>query len=109
MSKKIKQFIYGEDVTQEELIKDTFLQDKGVGDSVLQLGIQGLPGTKFYLNGNLYPIILDASGVFYIEAKNGARISSLKFEPASIEKISGIKNDFAYLIIDVLIDEEKED
>ena len=109
MSKRFKQFVYGEDVTQEELIKDTFLQDKGVGNSVLQLGIQGLPGTKFYLNGNLYPIILDASGVFYIEAKNGARISSLKFEEASINKIDSVKNDFAYLMIDVLIDEKEED
>lgn len=91
-------------------------------DSILRLGVQGLPGTKFYLNGSLHPMILDASGIFSLEVKNGARINTIHFGDKdfdekkvensnyedSISQIDNIKNDFAYLIVDILA-EEKED
>jgi len=117
MSKFLRQYrYYGEknsgenypkDINKEALVEGSFLDDSGL--YILQLGIQGLPGTKFYVNDNLFPIILDASGVFTLEAKNGARISKkISFEEKSIDKIDQIKNDFAYLIIDVLTENEED-
>ena len=71
---------------------------------ISQLGIQASPGTKFYLNGSVYPIVIGASGIYDLDIKNGARVTGLSFREDSLQEIvtSG-----SYLIVDVLYGEEE--
>lgn len=67
---------------------------------ITQLGIQALPGVKFYLNNSTQPIIIGQTGIYEINLEGIAEINSLKFHPESIRSI--INNTNAYLIIDML-------
>ena len=108
MARKIKQFKYyppakdKEDTLKPKFINGTIFAEDGVYP-ILQLGIQGLPGTKFYLNGSIYPICIGLSGIYDLEVKNGVIISKLEFSADSMAKY---KNG-SVLIIDVIY-EEKE-
>jgi hypothetical protein len=64
------------------------------------LGIQTLPGTKFYLNGNTYPVIVGHSGLYELELNDKMRITSLSFDGQSIKAIE--ENPNGYLIIDCI-------
>ena len=65
-----------------------------------QLGIQTLPGVKFYLNQSLDPII-GATGIYELDLRNTTAIlSSLRFDKESIDTIKNIDNGF--LIIDLV-------
>ena len=121
MAKILKQFrYYGENNPRNYPISNTGSSQDGISidtltdgsifgnDAILRLGVQGLPGTKFYLNDSLQPMILDASGIFSLEIKNGARINTIKFNEESINQIDEIKNDFAYLIVDILAEKKEE-
>ncbi len=71
---------------------------------IIQLGVQTLPGTKFYLNANTYPIIVGASGIYELDLSNTSTIiSSLLFDLTSLELISN--NPDGYLIIDIVYEE----
>jgi len=108
MARKIKQFKYYPPVKNEEdeiskkFINGTIFAEEGVFP-ILQLGIQGLPGTKFYLNGSIYPICIGLSGIYDLEVKNGVIISKLEFSADSMAKY---KNG-SVLIVDIIY-EEKE-
>lgn len=66
-----------------------------------QLGIQTLPGTKFYLNQSLDPIIIGSTGMYELDLRNTTAIlSSLRFDAASMETIKNLDNGF--LIIDLV-------
>lgn len=67
---------------------------------ISHLGIQALPGTKFYLNGNNYPVIVGHSGLYELNLGDNMRITSLSFDPESIQAIENNPN--GYLIIDVI-------
>lgn len=112
----IKQFRYfgvGNDknVPDEEplwingIIDNTTLEKKnllsGCG-SAIKIGIQGLPGTIFYLNNNTpRGIVIDHTGVYELDLRNTTTtIDTLFFSPISLQNISKIDN--ASLIIDVL-------
>lgn len=114
-SRKIKQFRYYNETDPKnapQLGSDTTTlldqyKDGTVFSGVFpisQLGIQGLPGTKFYLNGSVHPIIIGASGIYDLDIKNGARITDLGFDGESLKRIKDNPN--AYLIVDVLYGEE---
>lgn len=115
MAKKIKQFRwYGGDngssshtdvanLTKESIIDGTAFKDYM---PISQLGVQAPPGTDFYLNGSVRPIIVGVSGIYDLDIKNGARITSLKFSKQSLERIN--KNPRSYLIIDILYGEEEK-
>lgn len=48
--------------------------------SIVKLGIQGRPNTKFYLsNEDYYPIILGETGIYEIDLEGRGTISILKF------------------------------
>ena len=104
MARKIKQFKYpaGNDVSSDMFKDGTIFAEKGVYP-ILQLGIQGLPGTKFYLNGSIYPICIGLSGIYDLEVKNGVIISKLEFSADSMAKYAS----GSVLIVDVIY-EEKE-
>ena len=71
---------------------------------ISQLGIQALPGTKFYLNGSVKPIIMGVSGIYDLDIKNGARVTELSFSDQSLEDIGNNATNF--LIVDILYGEE---
>lgn len=64
-----------------------------------QLGVQALPGTKFYLNGNNEPVIVGFSGVFTIDLSKGGFITQITFDQKSIQSIEN--NPQSMLIIDM--------
>ena len=67
---------------------------------IVQLGIQTLPGTKFYLNGSNNPIIVGNTGIYELNVQGMTEISSLQFDSTSLSLINSNNN--AYLIVDML-------
>lgn len=70
---------------------------------ITQLGIQSLPGTKFYLNSANNPIIIGNTGIYELDLSGLSEITSLTFEQRSIQAISDNNN--AYLIIDIIYED----
>lgn len=109
MSKKIKQFRwYGNDDSRnfptasiDDYVNGSVFSNAKVYP-IAQLGIQGPPGLKFYLNGSVNPIIIGASGIYDLEIKKGARVTGLEFDKQSLERIAS----YNYLIVDILYGEE---
>ena len=67
---------------------------------ILQLGIQTLPGTKFYLNGSNNPIIVGNTGIYELDLQGLTEINSLQFDASSVALIANNAN--AYLIVDMI-------
>ena len=68
---------------------------------ITQLGIQTLPGTRFYLNKNIEgPIIIGSTGIYELDLEGISKINSLYFDPTSLKLIADNPN--AFLIIDVI-------
>lgn len=107
MAKHIMQFRYYDESNsnnQPEDLKLSQLVDGKVFSKYLpftQLGIQSLPGTRFYLNDNIEgPVILGTTGIYELELEGISKISSLKFDSKSLNLIKNNPN--GYLIIDVI-------
>lgn len=72
---------------------------------IIKLGIQSLPGVRFRFNTNLEWIVLGATGLYELDLKDSAgSIVDLKFDKQSIQVINDNQN--AYLIIDIMYEEE---
>lgn len=80
----------------EQLTTGSFLQKK----PIIQLGIQALEGTRFYLNNIPKPIIIGENGIFELKLNGVAEIHNIRFDLVSIDAI--MKNTNAILIIDVV-------
>lgn len=74
---------------------------------ILQLGIQALPGTAFYLNSSIDPVVVGFTGIYELDLDNQAEIVKLTFNKTSIDTIATNAN--GYLIVDVLYDDGTED
>ena len=72
---------------------------------IVQLGVQALPGTKFYINTAQTPIVVGATGIYEIDLSGYASISELKFDADSIRSIR--QSDRAYLIIDYIYEKQE--
>ena len=112
--KKVLQYRFGSTDIQpnnsEERITATNLITGGIFANhvpIIQLGIQTIPGTKFYINGSDEPIIVGVTGVFELDCTAGTYITSLRFERASVAAIE--TSPTAYLIIDTIYEEKEED
>lgn len=71
---------------------------------IVQLGIQTLPGVKFYLNDSTDPIVIGNSGIYDLMADGTLKITKLQFDADSLNRIEqGFNN---YLIIDILYGKE---
>lgn len=88
---------YPANITAQDLISGQAFTDFG---SIYQIGIQTLPGTKFFLNGSAYPIIIGITGIYELEVVNFSTIKQIQFDSTSISLIENNSN--AYLIIDIL-------
>ena len=107
MAKHIMQFRYYDENhsnNQPENLKLSQLVNGEVFSKYLpftQLGIQSLPGTRFYLNDNIEgPVILGTTGIYELELEGISKINSLKFDSKSLNLIKNNPN--GYLIIDVI-------
>lgn len=110
MAKKVKQFRfyahnsnknYPNDISYRNLISGSIFGDY---KPIVQLGVQALPGTKFYLNGSNNPIIIGHTGIYELDLEGLSEITSLKFDSKSIEAINGNANSF--LIVDIIYERE---
>jgi hypothetical protein len=62
-----------------------------------------LPGTKFYLNNGLTPIIIGPTGIYELDLEGISQITDLRFDSNSLTAVEN--NDSAYLIIDIVYGE----
>ena len=114
MAKQVKQFRfyeynnehkknYPEGINYRNLVSGSLFADYM---PITQLGIQSLPGTKFYLNNSNNPIIIGHNGIYELNLEGLAEITALSFDASSIEAVSGNQNSF--LIIDIIYEKEDE-
>lgn len=73
---------------------------------IVQLGIQSLPGTKFYLNGSNNPVILGTTGIYELDLYGLAEITSIFFDGNSIDAIA--KTPSASLIVDIIYEDGED-
>lgn len=98
--------IWPEDATIESFFTGSLFAEK---TPIYQLGIQALPGTKFFLNGGIDPVIIGATGIYELDLQDKASISALRFDAESmktIEKAGEVGNGF--LIVDIVYEGEEE-
>lgn len=110
MTKKLKQFrFYGNET--DSLTKEFFTK---TGDNtlnsylpILHLGIQTLPGTKFYINSNFNtPIIVGVTGIYELDLTGTTGlITGLRFDDDSMNIIANAPQ--GYLIVDIVYETEE--
>ena len=107
MSKQIAQFrYYGANKEGRNYPSDISRANLASGSifsghlPIVQLGIQALPGTKFYLNNSLDPIIIGATGIYELDIEGLSTITKIAFDAKSISVIE--QNDGAYLLVDIM-------
>lgn len=113
MAKQVKQFrYYSEDNTGIVSNYPSNINKKGLvsGENftnympISKLGIQSVPGTKFYLNNSSSPIIVGHTGIFELDLNEQTEIIALQFDSKSIQFINDNIN--AYLIVDIIYEGE---
>ncbi len=117
MANKIRQYRFYEvnssrnqpsTILPSDLVSGEFVKLGGSHIPIIQLGIQALPGTRFYLNGaTTDAIIIGSTGIYELDLKNATEINEIKFDAASIDIIQNNKN--AGLIIDTIYVSQEED
>lgn len=77
---------------------------------IYQLGIQALPGTKFYLNGGIDPIVVGATGIYELDLQEKAIISALRFDAESMLTIKEMAENTGngFLIVDIVYEGEED-
>ena len=110
MAKKIQQVRYyaqRDSRNQPSNLTMNFLVSGAVFEyPIVQLGIQSLPGVKFYLNHSTSPIVLGYTGIYDLELDGITEISHLSFDAASMNLIN--QNPDSYLIVDFIYESEDE-
>ena len=72
---------------------------------IIKLGIQALPGTKFRLNANQDYIMVGSIGLYELDMTQGSgTVTSINFDEMSLTNID--ENEDAYLLIDILYEQE---
>ena len=116
MAKHLMQFRYYGDqlennnlsnIEYKQLISGShFISCKPNATSIASLGIQTLPGVKFYLNNSqVDPILVGPSGIYELGINENYEITGLQFDRKSLDLIDA--NSGAYLIIDVVYNVEE--
>ncbi len=107
MARNIKQIRFYQDGSSKNSPNDANLKNKIITGTVFdnynpikQLGIQTLPGTKFYVNNAPDPVIVGKTGIFELDIDEETSITKLTFNQSSIQTIND--NPSAYLIVDLI-------
>lgn len=111
MAKQVKQIRYYNDSdtlgkNQPKGLKTRFLISGSAFSEyvpIVQLGIQSLPGTKFYLNNSINPIIIGQTGIYELNLEGLSEITALSFDRESVAAIN--RNNNAYLIVDLIYED----
>lgn len=109
MAKQIKQFRYYEQNSNKNYPNTISLSNLASGSifskyvPIIQLGIQSLPGTKFYLNNSNDPVIIGNTGIYELNLNGLSEITAIEFDRQSINSIA--TNASAYLIVDILYED----
>lgn len=116
MSKVVRQYRYftpGNDKNYPEGINYTNLQSGSIFfseeglRSIVQLGIQTLPGTKFYLNHSVAPTIVGYTGIYELQLNADVSITALSFDGSSLSLIGNDStHPEGYLIVDAIYEVE---
>ena len=74
---------------------------------VSHLGIQGVPGLRFYLNNVSGSIMIGDTGIYEVNLENIGRITALRFEDDAIfrnayDKQASISDERNSLIVDII-------
>ena len=69
-----------------------------------QIGIQTMPGVKFYLNNYIEPIIIGSTGIYELNVENLTEITALSFDTTSINMINETPST-SYIIVDILYED----
>lgn len=103
--KLIQQFrYYGKDSDQNyprNIMTETNLTGQNIFNeygSITHLGIQGRPGTKFFLNESLYSIVLGDTGIYELDLEGYGRIYHIYFDEYSLAKYDAPTNTDRLLI-----------
>lgn len=109
MNRKIKQIRYygpGHVNNEPPTIHKNILRSGGAFSEytpIIQLGIQGIPGTKFYLNDSASPVIIGATGIYELDVSDYTQITGLSFDLESLNMIDNSATpSTAYLIVDII-------
>lgn len=114
MAKKIKQFrYYGEGNSKNEpsglsmrsLISGSAFTSPTKYVPILQLGIQGLPGTKFYINNAYNPVIIGHTGIYELDLNGLSEITALNFDSKILQTINSNSSGNNYLIVDIMYED----
>ena len=117
MANRIKQFRYytgnsvenyPREIRNNPITAIDYVNGSVFGDyyPISQLGIQTLPGTKFYLNNALEEIIVGSTGIYEIELNDQTEITKIQFNAKSMELID--ENNNAFLLVDIIYDDGEE-
>ena len=116
MAKYLKQFrYYGENsnlnsplgsINKKNLTSGSVFFNSGNLISIASLGIQTLPGVKFYLNDSVDSIIVGSTGIYELNLADSYEVTSLRFDSESLSLIGDSSNS-AYLIIDIVYNTEE--
>ena len=113
MAKRIKQFRFFSKTDKTHNTPNTSYQSLVSGNvfsselPILQIGIQALPGTKFYVNSSTSPVIVGVTGVYELNLGDNTQITSLSFDGNSLNAIANCST--GGLIIDVTYDNNNEE
>lgn len=107
MAKKVMQFRYYADndsrnqpaSTASRYAKGTIFEGY---TPIVKIGIQTIPGMKFYLNDNVYPILVGPTGIYELDLEGFSEVNKISIDIKSMSLIA--KNPSAYLIIDIIYD-----
>jgi len=75
---------------------------------ILQLGVQSLPGVKFYVNNSTEPIYIGSTGIYELDLNNGVEISSLSFDYESVDMVDNNEMSNAHIIVDIVYEAEED-
>ena len=109
MARQVKQFVFYNSNSDKNYPKKISIQNLKSGVifencvPIVQLGIQSLPGTKFYINGATTPAVIGYTGIYELSLETMPPIVSLQFEIKSLQEIN--RNNNAYLIIDIVYED----
>ena len=111
MAKQVYQFRYYGDGDSRNQPAGTITGSKLKSGSIFakylpmyQIGIQTMPGVKFYVNNGTLPIIIGQTGIYEIDVDGLTEITNLTFDTTAINLIKANPSN-AYLIIDIIYDD----
>lgn len=70
---------------------------------ISHLGIQAIPGTKFYLNNSIFPIMIGSTGIYELETGGLGNIFAIRFDPTTLAwyDVDGTSN---RILIDIVFE-----